>query len=90
MGRMTVLLALVAMLPVAPNVAIGQTNADDKAAADLVATQVREQGYTCDEPTNASQDPESEDDAVWTLNCANTSYRVRLVPDMAAQIEQIN
>jgi len=86
---MTVMLALAAVLPVAPSVAVGQS-ADDSTAADLVATQVREQGYTCDEPTSATQDQDSEGDAVWTLKCANTSYRVRLVPDMAAQIEQID
>ena len=90
MGKMTWPLMLVAVLSVGPNVAMGQTNPDDNAAADLVATQVREQGYTCEEPTSASQDPDSEGDAVWTLRCANASYRVRLVPDMAAQIEQIN
>jgi len=89
MGRMTLLLALVAISPVVPDVAVGQ-DADDSAAAGLVATQVREQGYACDEPTSASQDQDSEGDAVWTLTCANTSYRVRLVPDMAAQIEQID
>ncbi len=89
MGKMTAPLMLAAVLSVGPNVAMGQTN-DDKAAADLVATQVRDQGYACEEPTSASQDPDSEGDTVWTLSCANASYRVRLVPDMAAQIEQIN
>lgn len=90
MGRMTVLLALVAISPVAPDVAVGQTTADDSAAADIVATQVRDQGYQCNEPTSASRDQESEGDAVWTLKCANATYRVRLVPDMAAAIEQID
>ena len=62
----------------------------DSAPAEIVATQVRDQGYQCDEPTSASQDQESEGDAVWTLKCANATYRVRLVPDMAAAIEQID
>jgi hypothetical protein len=90
MGRMKVLLALVAISPVALGVAAGQTNAGDNAAADIVATQVRDQGYQCDERTSATEDQESEDDAVWTLKCANATYRVRLVPDMAAAIERID
>jgi hypothetical protein len=90
MGRMKVLLALVAISPVALDVAAGQTNAGDNAAADIVATQVRDQGYQCDEPTSATEDQEPEGDAVWTLKCANATYRVRLVPDMAAAIERID
>jgi hypothetical protein len=62
----------------------------DGDAADIVATQVRDQGYQCDEPTSATQDQESEGDAVWTLKCANATYRVRLVPDMAAAIEKVD
>ena len=28
-------------------------------------------------------------EAVWTLRCDNGSYRVRLVPDMAAEVDAI-
>ena len=59
-------------------------------AGTLVATQVREQGYECTDPVSAQRDGEADDDAVWILTCANGSYRVRLVPDQAAKIEQIN
>ena len=61
----------------------------DPDASSLVATQVREQGYACDEPTKAAREPNSDDDAVWILTCGNASYRVRLVPDEAANIEQL-
>lgn len=59
-------------------------------AAQLVATQVREQGNECKDPVKANRDENasSADEEVWNLTCENTSYRVRLVPDMAAQIEQ--
>lgn len=72
--------------------ALGQDGSSepDGSPADIVAAQVRDQGYQCDKPTSATQDQESEGDAVWTLHCANASYRVRLVPDMAAAIEQID
>jgi hypothetical protein len=65
-------------------------SADDNAAADLVAVQVRDQGYKCDEPTKATQEQDQDGDSVWRLDCQNASYRVRLVPDMAAAIETID
>jgi hypothetical protein len=74
--------------------ATAQTNADatDKAAADLVAAQLREQGYACEDPASAKRDPDSADayGAIWIVSCKNASYRVQLVPDMAAEVEQIN
>lgn len=62
----------------------------DGSPAAIVATQVRDQGYACDEPTSATEDQEADGDAVWTLTCSNATYRVRLVPDMAAAIEKVN
>lgn len=71
--------------------AVAQTNAaDDAAAGQLVAVQVRDQGLACADPVSAKRDPTANDDAVWTLTCADASYRVRLVPDQAAQVEKLN
>ncbi|MEQ1942379.1 hypothetical protein ABMA32_08140 [Mesorhizobium sp. VNQ89] len=58
-------------------------------AAALVADQIRQQGYACEEPASATQDPSVEDDSIWTLTCADATYRVRLVPDQAAQVEKL-
>ena len=65
-----------------PRLANSQTPAYD------VAAQVRTQGYRCDPPTTARRDVRlsKPDSAVWVLQCRNASYRVRLVPDMAAHI----
>ena len=63
---------------------------DDAAAGQLVAVQVREQGLACAEPVSAKRDPAVNDDAVWTLTCADASYRVRLVPDQAAKVEKLD
>lgn len=63
---------------------------DDSAAGQLVAVQVREQGLACADPVSAKRDPTAQDDAVWTLTCADASYRVRLVPDQAAVVEKLN
>jgi hypothetical protein len=62
----------------------------DAAAGEAVAVQVRNQGHACAEPVTATRDPTAEDDAVWTLTCADTKYRVRLVPDQAAAIEKLD
>ena len=73
--------------------AAGQTGTaatEDAAAGDLIAVQVRNQGYDCAEPVSASRDASVSDDAVWTLTCANARYRVRLIPDQAAAIETLD
>jgi hypothetical protein len=59
---------------------------------NIIADQIRAQGYKCDSPQSAQRDPQASrpDEAVWILQCESGSYRVRLVPDMAAKVEQIN
>jgi hypothetical protein len=80
--------AVVAALVVISFPAAAQT--DDAAAGQLVAVQVREQGLACADPVSAKRDPTAQDDAVWTLTCADASYRVRLIPDQAAKVEKLN
>ena len=59
---------------------------------DDIAAQIRAQGYACDQPQSATRDPQASrpDEEVWLLRCEGASYRVRLIPDMAAQVERIN
>lgn len=85
------LLAL-AVLVLAPGVAVAQGDDDNaaKEAADIVADQVRDQGNKCEDPVEAKAEQSEDGDSVWRLDCKNASYRVRLVPDMAASIEQID
>ena len=63
---------------------------DDAAAGALVAVQVRNQGFACAEPVSAKRDTSVDDNAVWTLTCADASYRVRLIPDQAAEVEKLD
>lgn len=70
--------------------AAAQTGSDDAAASVLVADQIRSQGFACAEPATAKHDPSVDDDTVWTLTCADASYRVRLVPDQAAEVEKLD
>ncbi len=62
-----------------------QTTADD------VAAQIRSQGYQCDQPVTARRNVElsKADSAVWTLECRNATYAVRLDPDMTAHVVRL-
>jgi hypothetical protein len=59
--------------------------------ADIIAAQIRTQGYACSTPVTASRDRAASrpDETVWLLQCGNARYRVQLVPDMAAQVTQL-
>lgn len=82
------IVACVPVLPLAAATLVG----DQENPKDLIAVQVREQGHACEAPKSAERDESQSgpDSEVWTLECENATYRVRLVPDMAAHIEKIN
>ena len=63
-----------------------------EAPVDVIVAQIRRQGFVCDEPSSATRDPQLSrpDERAWVLKCANASYRVRLIPDMAAKVETLN
>jgi hypothetical protein len=73
-------------------VSVAATNAlaASQAATDLAA-QVRTQGFPCDKPQSADRnnDASRPNEEVWTLTCENASYRMTVVPDMAAKIEKL-
>jgi hypothetical protein len=66
----------------------GEADAD----ADIVAAQLRSQGYACQAPVAATRDRQASkpSSTVWVLRCRNASYRVRLVPDTAAQVTRLD
>ena len=64
--------------------------AANEMSAEIIAVQIREQGYACDKALSAQREHPELDDAVWILKCDNATYRVRLVPDMAAKVEKID
>ena len=65
--------------------------AEGETPGGIVATQVRKQGHTCEDPVRAQRDAERSKpgETVWLLECKSTSYRVRLVPKKAAKVERI-
>ena len=66
--------------------------AQEMAAAEIIADQIRDQGYACHEALSAERDPADSrpDEAAWILECDNATYRVRLIPDMAADVERVD
>jgi hypothetical protein len=77
-------LALGAALTILP------AQAADEMPAEIIAVQIREQGYACDKALSAEREHPELDDAVWILKCDNARYRVRLIPDMAAKVEKLD
>jgi hypothetical protein len=65
--------------------------AADETPKDMIASQVRRQGFACDNPQGATKDQaiSRPDEAAWVLACENATYRVRLIPHKAAKIEQL-
>jgi hypothetical protein len=58
---------------------------------DIIAAQIRSQGYACDSPQSAERDvaDSTANEAVWMLRCQNASYRVTLIPNLAAKVENV-
>jgi TRAP-type transport system periplasmic protein len=63
----------------------------EEPSADLLAVQLREQGYRCTNAMKAERDAQlsKPDEAAWVLQCDDGTYRIRLIPDMAAKVEKI-
>lgn len=66
--------------------------AQDESAGSIIAAQIRKQGFACEKVESADRDAgvSRPDLPVWTLKCKNASYRVQLVPNMAAKVERID
>lgn len=64
---------------------------DEEMPAEIIAVQIRKQGYECINPKSAKRDPKASeaDLPVWILTCENATYRVRLVGDMADRVEKL-
>jgi hypothetical protein len=75
----------------AASVAAAQSISSQQAPKDLIAAQIRDQGFVCMKPISVKRDlaRSKPDEAVWLLRCENNSYRIRLVPDMAAHVTRL-
>lgn len=73
-------------------VAVAAPASEAETPVNIVADQIRRQGYKCENPKSAERDAQASrpDEPMWILTCENATYRVRLKPDMAADVEQAN
>lgn len=83
-------LAAIAILAAIP--LVGSPAPAQEKTEDIIATQLRDQGYACENPRDAQRDATDSrpDEQAWTIQCDGQKYRIRFVPDMAAQIEKID
>lgn len=58
---------------------------------NVIAAQLRAQGYQCEQPQSAVRDVKASkpNETVWVIECERAKYRVRLTPDLAAKVERI-
>ena len=59
--------------------------------SEMLAVQIRLQGFTCDKPHGVVRDAKRSrpDLGLWVLKCGNATYRSRRAPDMAAKVEPL-
>ena len=71
--------------------ALRSASAEDT-TENVLAAQICDQGYRCEKPLGAKRDEalSKPDEAVWVLRCEAVTYRMRLVPDMAARVEKLD
>lgn len=64
----------------------------DEGPKDVIAVQIRKQGFECKNPESAKRDPAASkpDGATWILRCEGASYKVELVPKQAAKVERVS
>ncbi len=84
--------ALMVLAAIVMAAAGGVSASAQQSPKDDIAAQIRDQGYKCDEPQSAERDQQASKpgEAVWVLTCEDASYRVHLIPDMAAKVERID
>ena len=65
--------------------------ATEDMSAEIIAAQIRKQGFACDKPLSAEMDEKLSKPhmAAWTLQCDNAAYKVQLIPKMAAKAERV-
>ncbi len=85
-------LGLATLLSQAPTASLGLAADPKEITKDIIAVQIRRQGFECVNPqkTERDQSTGNPDDPVWTLTCDNATYRVHLIPNMAAKVETLS
>jgi|SRR5689334_4934040 len=74
-----------------PELMISVAEAAEEMPREMLAAQIRTQGFVCDRALRATRDAKRSrpDYAVWVLKCGNATYRVGRAPDMAAKVQPL-
>jgi hypothetical protein len=70
---------------------VGEAQAQLEMTKEILAVQLRKQGFECASPQSAERDAKDSqpNETVWIVKCENAAYRMRVVPDIAAAIEKL-
>jgi hypothetical protein len=84
-------LVRLALATVFSSAAAQAQQADSGSLGEMLAAQIRLQGFSCDRPLGTTMDAKRSrpDHGVWVLKCSNATYRVSRAPDMAAKVKQL-
>ena len=69
-----------------------RAHAQQVTAAEIIAANIRKQGYTCGKAESAKRDVEASKPnvPVWILKCDNARYRVRVFGSLADKVERLD
>jgi hypothetical protein len=64
-------------------------SAAEETPKDMLAAQIRIQGFACNKPQRAVRDAKQSkpDHDVWILKCEGATYKISRYPDLAAKVE---
>ncbi len=66
-------------------------DAAEAASKEIVAAQIRKQGYACSKALGADPDREHPNKrGGWILRCEDATYHIHLVPRRPAHVERVN
>jgi hypothetical protein len=66
--------------------------AGEESSVEILAAKLRSQGFACEKAESARKDEGQShpNETVWILNCTDGSYKMTLIPNMAARIEKLS
>ncbi|MEM7171387.1 MAG: hypothetical protein AAF530_14540 [Pseudomonadota bacterium] len=75
-------------LIILPTLAFGQEGSEE---IDEIASMVRDQGYSCDAPSEMEKDTSDSTalEEAWIISCDNGRYRVKILGDTGAEVTPV-
>jgi hypothetical protein len=69
-----------------------RAQAQTETPAEIIAVQIRKQGYTCGKAESAERDVDASKPnlPIWILKCDNARYRVRVIANKADEVERLD